>query len=396
MMKHPLNPWFEIAFLVFMQTITFGISVYCFGYFVVHWMEEFSTGRGDLLLASGLSSVTLAVMSPFAGQVVDRYDKRKLILGGAVVFSLSLVAVSMASNHWQIVFIYAALVPIAQVFCGALMSMALASQNPIERKGLAMGIVGAGVSLGGLVIAPVVVYLLADQGWREVHRYLAVLVILAIFIPALFFVRSAPQQAKSLGQKQSGVVTWFNSTPVVCLGFALLLPGFAYMAILHNLAAMALDLGISQQQAASITATLTLIMVFGRIGVGWLLDRMSANLIYFLLMILLATGLSVTALSNGYLALLAGVCCTGLVVAGRTPLVSTLIHRHWGSRVFGSVIGVVYFIGAFGPMGSTVLGYARDTTGSYSVAILALLVLVPIAGAAYYTFSRTAPVLESE
>ena len=42
--------WQVLGLAIVMQALIVGIAVYCFGFFVVHWMDEFSRPRGELMV----------------------------------------------------------------------------------------------------------------------------------------------------------------------------------------------------------------------------------------------------------------------------------------------------------------------------------------------------------
>src|SRR5690606_26068146 len=139
---------------------TIGIGVYCFTFFVVHWVAEFNTPRSELMLAyMGMTLVT-GLLAPFYGILIDRAHSRWVITGGVVAFSLGLLAVAAAPNAIAIILCFWLVLPLGIGLAGPLMAQTLVAQAFATRRGMALGICALGTSIGGLVMPVVTTTLL--------------------------------------------------------------------------------------------------------------------------------------------------------------------------------------------------------------------------------------------
>ena len=59
--------WYVVAVAMLFQAVTFGLGSYAFTFWVEHWMQEFSVGRGDVMWATTVFTIALGVMGPVAG-----------------------------------------------------------------------------------------------------------------------------------------------------------------------------------------------------------------------------------------------------------------------------------------------------------------------------------------
>src|SRR5258708_24465982 len=70
--------------------------------FVV-WQQSFGVSYAELGLAMGLMSATTAIVQAPVGFLVDRYGARRFLVGGTMAMTLSIAALGLATQFWQIV-----------------------------------------------------------------------------------------------------------------------------------------------------------------------------------------------------------------------------------------------------------------------------------------------------
>lgn len=379
MSKSSTNPWIIVAYAVVMQAFTSGIAIYAFTLFVVPWMNEFQVQRSALMLGVTGSSITLAILAPISGVLLDKYPARQLILASTLTYIAGLVALSLAQGYELIVFIFALILPVGLILSGPLMAYSVVARVIVEGRGLALGITSIGSSVGGLFIPLLVSFLLGSEDWQTVFRILAVLGLLCVFIPGFFILgKEAPQQHQE--EAKSGPSGWqlMRSRPVMMLSISFLAPSLLFVGLLHNLGAYAFDLGVAQRQAAWIISSASIVMVMGKLFAGWMSDRVNHRLMYTSIVVIIALGIFVTTAANSFYTLLAGVCLISIVLGGLGPLTASIVANQWSLNYFGRVMGVVQGFAALSSTGALIAAYIRDTTGSYPQAFLLLsATLVP-------------------
>ena len=372
------NPWLVVLYAIVMQAVTVGIGVYSFGFFVLPWMAEFQLERGTILLAITLSSLMGAVISPWCGALCDRLSSRTLVVLSSLFFAGGLSLVSVSSSYFVIIAAYALMLPVGVCLSGTLMALTLVGRLFNEKRGLAMGVVVLGTNVGGLAL-PVLVTLLLDQySWQQVFQWLAMAVVVLVSLPALLVLRGGALQSsiEPVGKLQRASGSVMRSPAVLKLGVAYLVPCLLFVALLHNIGALAADLSIHQQQAAFITAAASVVMGVGKLSVGALTDYINDRILYLGCMALMAVGLVLVSFASTFIALLIGVSLTALVMGGTSPLVSTVVADRWGVAMIGRVMGVVHAFAGVSALGAFLAGYLRDVTGDYRQVFLYLLLAI--------------------
>ena len=345
-----------------------------------------------MIAASGLS-ISAAVLSPFCGYVLDRFESRKLVLIGAVSFALGLLGIALAPNHLVIILIFMTALPLGVILSGSLMALTLVARRFSERKGLALGIAGLGTSLGGVIMPLLVTHLLEGYDWRLVFMTLAGLVIALIIIPAMFILdEDGTERAAYAGTGRSGdSFGLMVSLPVIKLGIAYLAPVMLFLAVLYNLGALAADLSISQKQAAWIAGAASVCMAVSKVIVGASCDRISHRVLYGVIVVFVAVGITTVSVAETFITLMVAVCCIAAAVGGLTPVIASIVAARWGLENFGRVMGVIYAVVGFSGLGSLMAGVIRDVSGSYSQAFAWLLVVLVPSVYCFYTLSRIVP-----
>ena len=112
MSPSPNYRWYIVALTLVNQAVSVGIIIYSFALFVVPWLDEFSTSRGQMMLAIFFLQLMVGLVSPVLGRFLDHYSMRLLTIAGALCTSTGLFALSQATQFWQIVAVYMTLLPI--------------------------------------------------------------------------------------------------------------------------------------------------------------------------------------------------------------------------------------------------------------------------------------------
>ncbi|HEU4621737.1 MAG TPA: MFS transporter [Burkholderiaceae bacterium] len=147
MIMMPLGPAFVRAF---------GISTQQFGFLVSAY--TFSAGLSGLLAAS----------------FVDRFDRRRVVLGAYAVFALATLACAFAPGYASLL----AARCLAGMFGGILGAMVftvIGDAIPFERRGRATGIVMASFSISTIAGVPLGLWISQIAGWHGPFVFIAVL-----------------------------------------------------------------------------------------------------------------------------------------------------------------------------------------------------------------------------
>jgi sugar phosphate permease len=365
-----------------------------FSIFVKPLAETFGWSRGDISFGFSLVAFIIAFYAPILGILIDRFGPRIVIATGAVVFGSGFCSFWFLSNSlWQFYGLY-----LLTAFGGASLTSlpfaTLISRWFTQQRGLALGLMGTGVFLGGMYAPPLVTHIITIADWRWAYVTLGVIIWCVALPMSIFFLMDRPQQKglRPLGEEggelerstatsshthnNSLTLTEARRTwPFWCMAVSFaLLSAVSHAAITH-FAPLLTDKGLSPQQAATALMVLSAMGVLGRIIAGYLVDRFPAHLVATGLFLGVVLGLVAAFSAEELPSALVFAAMIGLGFGAETDLMPYLIAHHFGLASFGRIFGWIYGAFAFGGMlGPLLMGKTFDATGSYH---LALTILIP-------------------
>ena len=148
------------------------------------------------------------------------------------------------------------------------------------------------------------------------------------------------------------------------------------------MSALLTDRGITARGAALCASILGGSSLFGRVGVGWLLDRFFGARVAFVISLATASGIFLLARANSFPAGCLAAALIGIGAGGEAAITPYLLTRYFGLRAFSTLYGVTWtFYAAAAAVGPVVLGRAFDSTGSYTSVLVVLATALALAAA---------------
>ena len=190
--------WNIVIACVLSQLAALGVTVNCFSLFVHGWSAEFHTPVSQLALAIALLSLGCSVVATPAGVAIEKRPARWVFGLGLAAIVLAMVMVGFATAGWQIVAVYAVVLPAAVTFSSAIPAQALVTRWFVRKRATAMGLCAFGLALAGVVFPPIITQLLPTLGWRETWWLFAGLIGLVIGPLVLFILRDRPTPEEAI------------------------------------------------------------------------------------------------------------------------------------------------------------------------------------------------------
>lgn len=180
-------------------------------------LDEFAIdlGSGSWLVIAYL--ITMASLGLVGGKLGDRFGRRRLILGGLVLFGIASLGAAIASSLTQLL-----IFRIQQAIAGAMIvpnCMALVREVvPAQRRASRMGLLGSAMVLAAAAGPPIAGVLIHLAGWRAVF-YANVLLV----VPALLLgLRTLPRHAGERGHRPFDVIGALHLLVILVVGAALM------------------------------------------------------------------------------------------------------------------------------------------------------------------------------
>jgi MFS family permease len=322
----------------------------------------------------GAFSVTAVILRPFAGRISDRRGRRLLILGGALLASLVLVAHAFTTALWLLIGLRLAL-GVAEAFFFVAAFAALADLAPEGRAGEALSFNSLALYLG-IALGPLLGYWLLDIGGFELAWIGGAVLCLAAAALAIPIGETAPERRP-------------DAPPTPLFHPAALAPGLAIFAgtaamggFLAFVALHARDVGM--EGSGPVLLLFGLVVVTCRILFARLPDRVPPFRLAAVALGLAAVGMGVSSAFATVPGLLAGAALLALGMAFVTPAIfaATLARVQAAERGSAMATVSVFIDLAFGAgpiIVGFVAGFISIPAGFAAVGVLAAVASVGVA-----------------
>ena len=173
------------------MSITAGINFHGFSNFIIPLTNEFGWSRTLISGIFSLARMESGLLGPLEGWLVDRVGPRRLMLVGIPLMGVGYLLMSRVDSLAAFFFVYIFAITLGNSL-GMSTPMTASVANWFNRKrGLAFGIMWAGVGLGGFFV-PAVGWLITTYDWRMASVIIGVFIIV-IGIPIASLMRHRPE-----------------------------------------------------------------------------------------------------------------------------------------------------------------------------------------------------------
>lgn len=345
-------------------------------------------GLGQAMVFISIFMVAGAGTLALAGPLLFRLlGPRRLALLGGLVNGLALFGVAYVDSLvplYVLGFIAGLLPTAAFQMTGA----ALVNDWFIERRGLMQGMLMGIASLGGIVAGTAVPAVLETAGWRGGFQLVGAVTTGVAVLAALALIRNRPADVglhpygahhvvDEVQAEATGVppATALKSPAFVVLIVALTCYS-AMMAVQQHFAAMMSDRGLDVAAVGTLFSVLSVANIVTTLLLGAISDRWGAIAAYVVAGALLLVSLALFLLTAGYPWQLTAVLVFSIPAITSPIMTPILLHAAFGARSFVQLLGLFTATMPIGiAIGSPLWGLAKDTTGSYDVALVVALVL---------------------
>ena len=329
--------------------------------------------QSDFALVGSVALLT-ALAFPFIGRLADVLGVRKTALIGMVALPLVYFAFSVMSGDLSG---YVAIFAVQSVLCvttTATVYTRLVVQHIEKARGLALAIAASGPAISGAIGAPILNAYVEANGWRDSYTALT---IFAVVMGVITFLLIPPEKKKAASTTTTPVKrrarddypAIFRTPAFWFLLGAMLLCNLPATIMLAQLKLLLLANGVGGTTAGPMMAALSIGMLVGRFIAGVSLDRFQAHIVSFLTLGLPSIGLFLFASALDTTAVLTfAVFCIGFSFGAEGDIVGFLVARHFGVKVYSSVMGLLTFAMSFSTAaGAALLGLTMAWTGTYNL-----------------------------
>ncbi|HZT63843.1 MAG TPA: MFS transporter [Burkholderiales bacterium] len=360
-----------------------------FGLFLQPMTLDHGWTRETFAFALALQNLIWGISQPFFGMIADRKGAGRVLVTGAVLYTIGLILMALAGTGWQFSLATGLFIGLAQGCTTFSIVFGVVSRIfPPERRSMALGLCSAAGSFGQFAMLPYTGSLISNFGWF--HTLLILSVSAALIAPlASALVETRGKAAAAMTQSVGEAVREaFGHKSFLLLTAGYFVCGFQLAFITVHFPAYLVDRGLPANIGMMALALVGLFNIFGSFASGALgakyTKKYLLSSIYFTRSIVIALFVF-SPVSEGSVYLFSA--AIGLLWLSTVPLTNGVIGGIFGVAYMSTLSGFVFLshqMGSF--IGVWLGGYLFDHTGSYNVVwmisiglgIFAALVNLPI------------------
>lgn len=381
--------WIVLAGLFILLTVSAGFAFYAQGIFLDALVREQGFSVGMAGAGTGTFFVSSGIAGYFAGGLISKYDARSVMTVGAFIGAGGLALIAQISTEWQ-------MFPVMAIFGTGFALTSLVPTSSIvtrwfhRQRSVALSIASSGLSLGGILISPLIASAIDEDGLITWAPRLGFYFLISLLPAIWLLVKPSPEamglypdgeepanNKTSASQELPGVdfATATRSRYFILISLSFILIMSAQVGAIQHI------FKLTKDRFDIETAQLTLMVLSGTSVVARILGgiaamRISLSRLTGCLVGVQTTGISLIAIdANSSVVSLTGVVVLGSAMGNLLMLHPLLLADVFGIRDYPRIYGLGSLLMVFGVgSGPFLVGVIRDAW-DYQTAFLVMTVL---------------------
>jgi MFS family permease len=363
--------WLRLAATMLVATIG-GVGMWSVVVALPAVQAEFAVPRAEAALPFTLAMLGFAVGGVIMGRLLDLAGILGPLSVGAVALTVGYLGAASAGNIVEFALAHAVIGFGSSATFGPL--MADISNWFVRRRGVAVTLCSSGNYIAGTVWPPAVQESIALYHWRATHLGIGLCSGVAILLIGFIALRrrapAAAAHASADTRKGSPATLGFSPAALqtllalasVCCCVAMSMPQVHIVAYCG-------DLGYGVARGADMLALMMGFGIVGRIGSGFIADRVGGLPTLMLGSALQGVALLLYLFYDGLVSLYVISAVFGLFQGGIVPSYAIIVREYFPAKEAGARIGIILMASLFGmALGGWMSGYIFDLAGSYRAA----------------------------
>jgi MFS family permease len=353
------------AFIILFIAFSFGLFSLPVFYPVLtkafQWNRAQAAGGGSIVL------LLIGVLGPLIGKLSDRYSPKIVALAGMCVGALALALLSRTTSLGEF-YVYCVVLGIGTAAVSLVPTSMLIAPWFSRQRGLAIGVINAGVGVGGFVAPNLTRSMIQRYGFPGAFLGLAACMLIP-FIATLALVRTRAKAAGPLhAAPRFGKAGAVMSMPLFWVfGLSLFFAAHTLTGIQQHLVLYLTGQGASPTRAAFALSLLLGASALGKIIGGWVADKYSTRVSMMVSILCLVAGIAgLLAIAPESDLVYGAAAVFGLGYGGVFNAPPLFAFEYFGTERVGAILGFfIMFFGLGTSSGGLVAGYLYDLTHRY-------------------------------
>lgn len=327
------------------------------------WSHAQAAGGGSIAL------LLIGILGPLIGWLADRFSPKLVMLGGCVTVaaSMALLSTTRTPGEW---YTFCTLLGIGTAAASLVPASMLIAPWFSKQRGLAVGVINAGIGLGGYVFPKLATKLIAADGYSRAFLLLSTALAIPLVVTLVLTPR-APDGAANHSKHSLAGAGGVLSNPIFWIfGIASFFAAHTLTGVQENLVLYLRGQGVTPPNAAQALSTLLGVSAAGKLLGGSVADRFSSRISIMASALCLMAGILILLEADprsGGVYFAAAVF--GLGFGGIFNAPSLIAFEYFGTQRVGTILGLLMmFFGLGTSSGGVVAGAIYDQTHHYSTA----------------------------
>jgi sugar phosphate permease len=282
--------WLMVA-LTFLYGVCSAGAMSIPGVLLTPMSHDLGWSIGELSGPLGLRVTLFGLAAPFAGGMIMLYGVRRVLSASAILLVAGLIVAITMTTRWQLWLGLGIAMGIAPGLAALVLSATVSTRWFTARRGLVLGILGAGNATGQMIFLMPTAWLAEHYGWRMALVPPAVVIAVLGLAFVLFSVerpadiglapygedKIAPTPPRpsgnAFGLSFHALGLGMNSLTFWVLAFTFGICGVSSLGLTPHFVTLCGDFGIGPITSTGLLAAIGVCDLFGTIGSGWLSDR---------------------------------------------------------------------------------------------------------------------------
>jgi MFS family permease len=383
--------WWGIVFatLIFIS-VTNGLTIGGIQAFDPHLLQALQIDRAPLKFGDAIQLGTAAIFTLLSGWAADRFGVRPVMTIGVLLLSGAFYGLGYVETVGGL-YVLRFVMGLGLAGAGLAVCVVIVSRWFISSRGLAMGVMLAGTSLGSGILPSVFTRLIETYEWRDAASMSALAPLL--LLPIIWFaikewparIGLAPYGAEGpAGSEQLAgpLLTYrdiISRKQFWLIGIGAFATFYSILGIANNLFLHSRDLGFTATESAALFVPLFIMGLVGKVISGFLSDLLGRKRVWILSLVLMLLGALMLLTLQKSLVMFA-IALFGFGWGGNYSLLQAISADAFGSRSLGRVMGAITVLDAGGgALGPWITSLLYDAYGSYTAGFGLICVMIAVA-----------------
>lgn len=386
-----------------------GLNYSSFPVYFLPLAREFRTSYAQISLAFSLRAIGDTIGGPIGGILVDKKGPRFMVLSGMLAGGIGFIVLSFTQSYLQFLLVLTVLISLS-------FSMPDHGVNAginmwfRRRLGIAMSVASSGFSLGGLILTPLVAWLVLNLDWRWAAGSSGLIMILIGVPVGMIFRRPNPGETDEednvpnsnslqLSEKNSenSQNIYLQNAPEFSfseairtqtywlLGIALALRLLAQITLMIHFVPILVVKDIPEGTSAILIAVASFVRLPVAVVVGYISDRQSRTKTSAAVMFLGVGACAAVLLGPNNLVIASLFALLFGAAHAANAITWALVGQFFGRKHFGTLRGgLALGTGLATMIGPIFAGWSYDVLGTYTVALTILGSLYFVSGIIFW------------